>query len=68
MAPDENGHEPTLVDLSVLPKPANDSYPVFERLKAYAKRGTDSPESLSLYEIRQVSFALTLYLDFDEHR
>lgn len=52
----------TNVDLTSLPRPANDSRPVFERLIDYATRGTDSPESLSLAEIRQIAFALTLYL------
>ena len=42
--------------------PANDSRSVFERLTDYTTRGINSPESLSLYEIRQVSFALSLYL------
>ena len=53
------------VDLTALSQPANDSRPVFERLRDYASRGTDSPESLSLTEIRQIAFALSLYLEVE---
>lgn len=50
------------VDLHLVPADSDDPRPVFERLWDYANRGTDSPESLSLYEIRQLAFALSLYL------
>ena len=50
------------VDLTAVQQPANDSRPVFERLRDYASRGADAPESLSLVEVRQIAFALSLYL------
>ena len=41
---------------------ANDSRDVLERLADFAQRGADAPESLTPYEIRQVSFALSLFI------
>ena len=48
---------------TVTPVHANDSRAVSERLTDFAKRGTDAPETLTADEIRQVCFALSLYLD-----
>ena len=53
------------VDLTAIPHPANDSRPVMERLRDYAARGVDAPESLSAVEIKQIAFALSLYLAED---
>lgn len=45
-----------------LPRPANDSKDLWERLAAQAQRGTDAPNTLTLTEISQVCFALLLLL------
>ncbi|MCX8254650.1 protein of unknown function [Beijerinckiaceae bacterium RH AL1] len=50
------------INLKLIPHYSDDPRPVLVRLADYCARGTDSPESLNLYEIRQVSFALSLYL------
>ena len=54
------------VDLSLVPGAANDSYQVYDRLRDWSARGTDAPETLSHAEIKQVCFALSLYLSLDE--
>jgi hypothetical protein len=41
---------------------ANDSVPLFRRLVSFAARGCQSPETLTPYEIEQVSFALLSHL------
>lgn len=47
-------------------RPANDSKPVFARLLDYASRGCRVPDTLTPYEIRQVSFGLLSRLALDE--
>ena len=54
------------VDLHLIPQQPDDPRPIIDRLRDYVDRGTNAPESLSLYEIRQVSFALSLYLETHE--
>ena len=44
------------------PSPANDSFEVFDRLKGIAERGMNAPETLKIWEIRQLSFALSIYM------
>jgi hypothetical protein len=47
-------------------RPANDSAVLFARLMSFAKQGCQSPETLTPYEIEQLSFALLTYLALDE--
>ena len=46
-------------------QPANDSRGSLERLEDIAKAGTHAPCSLSIQDIQQVSFALSLYIMAD---
>ena len=47
-------------------KSSDDSRPVHDRLFDFAMRGTEAPETLTPSEIRQIAFALSLYLSLDE--
>ena len=50
------------IEAAITANAANDSQAVFERLTDYAKKGMDAPETLTPYEVRQISFALSLYM------
>ena len=54
------------VELSMKKHLTTDTRPVRERLLDYAMRGTEAPETLSPSEIKQIAFALSLYLSLDE--
>lgn len=53
-------------DEAVALRPANDSAVMFARLMRFATQGCQSPETLTPYEIKQLSFALLTYLALDK--
>ena len=55
-----------LIENSMKTQPSDDSRPVHDRLFDYAMRGTEAPETLTPSEIKQIAFALSLYLSLDE--
>jgi hypothetical protein len=47
-------------------RPANDNRPLFARLICFANRGCELPETLTRYEIEQISFGLLARLSLEE--